>query len=45
MRSFEFCDGTPAEFVERVQGLLAARGLADHVPLRCEGEELVVGFR
>jgi hypothetical protein len=45
MRSFEFCDGTPAEFVERVQGVLADRGLADHVTLRCEGEELVVGFR
>ena len=45
MRAFEFDDGTPAEFVERVQGVLAERGLADYVNLRCEGDELVVGFR
>ena len=45
MRAFEFGGGTPAEFVERVQGVLADRGLADHVSLRREGDELVVGFR
>ena len=45
MRAFEFGGGTPAVFVERVRGVLADRGLADHVSLRREGDELVVGFR
>jgi hypothetical protein len=45
MRAFEFDDGAPAEFVERVQGVLAERELADFVNLRCEGDELVVGFK
>jgi hypothetical protein len=45
MRAFEFDDGAPAEFVERVQGVLAERELADFVNLRCDGEELVVGFK
>ena len=45
VRAFDFDDGTPAEFVERVQVVLAERGLADYVNLRCEGDELVVGFR
>jgi len=45
MRAFEFGDGAPAEFVERVQGVLADRGLAEYVNLRFEGDELVVGFK
>ena len=45
VKTFEFDQGTPAEFVERVQGVLADRGLADFVNLRCEGDELVVGFK
>ena len=45
MRAFEFGDGAPAEFVERVQGVLTERGLAEHVDVRCEGDELVVGFK
>jgi hypothetical protein len=45
MRAFEFDDGAPAEFVERVQGVLADRGLAEHVRLHREGDELVVGFK
>jgi hypothetical protein len=45
MRAFEFGNGAPAEFVERVRGVLADRGLAEYVNLRCEGDELVVGFR
>jgi hypothetical protein len=45
MKAFEFDDGTPAEFVERVRGVLVERGLAEYVNLRCEGDELVVGFK
>jgi len=45
MRAFEFEGGTPAEFVGRVQGELADRGLADFVNLRYEGDQLVVGFK
>jgi hypothetical protein len=45
MRAFEFGGGTPAEFVERVQGVLVDRGLADYVTLRREDNELVVGFK
>jgi hypothetical protein len=45
MKAFEFDDGSPAEFVERVRGVLAERDLADIVNLRCEGDELVVGFK
>ena len=45
MRAFDFGGGTPAEFVERVQGVLTDRGLADYVTLRREGDELVVGFK
>ena len=45
VKAFEFHGGTPAEFVERVRGFLADRGLADNVSLRREGDELVVGFR
>jgi len=45
VKTFEFDDGTPEEFVERVQGVLADRGLADYVNLRREGDELVVGFK
>ena len=45
MRAFEFEGGTPAEFVGRVQGELADRGLADIVNLRYEGDQLIVGFK
>ena len=45
MRAFDFEGGTPTEFVERVQGVLTDRGLADYVTLRREGDELVVGFK
>ncbi len=45
MRAFEFEGGTPTEFVEKVHGVLAERGLADYVNLRREDHELVVGFK
>jgi len=45
MKAFEFDGGAPAEFVERVQGVLVERELAGIVSLRCEGDELVVGFK
>ena len=45
MKAFEFDGGAPAEFVGRVQSVLAERGLADHVNLHHEGGELVVTFR
>jgi hypothetical protein len=45
MRAFEFGDGAPGEFVERVREVLVDRGLADYVNLRREGDELVVGFK
>ena len=45
MKAFEFDDGAPAEFVERVQGVLVERELADIVNLRRKGDELVVGFK
>ena len=45
MKAFEFDAGAPAEFVERVQGVLAERGLAEYVNLRCERDELVVVFK
>jgi hypothetical protein len=45
MKAFDFDGGSPAEFVERVEGVLAERELADFVNLHCEGDELVVGFR
>ena len=44
MKAFEFGDGSPSEFVERVQAVLADRGLAEYVNLHREGDELVVGF-
>jgi len=45
VKTFEFDGGTPVEFVERVQGVLADRGLADYVNVRCKGDELVVAFK
>lgn len=45
MKAFEFNAGAPAEFVARVQGVLAERGLAEYVNLRCERDELVVVFK
>jgi hypothetical protein len=45
MKAFEFDGGGADEFVERVQRVLIDRGLADFVNLRCEGDELVVGFK
>ena len=45
VNSFEFDGGTVAEFVDRVRGALAERGLAEYVDLNREGDELVVSFR
>jgi hypothetical protein len=45
VKAFEFDGGTVTEFVGRVRALLLERGLADHVKLRSEGNELVVEFR
>jgi hypothetical protein len=44
MRAFEFNDASLAEFIEKARGALSASGLAEHVRLRRDGDELVVDF-
>jgi len=45
MKAFVMNDGTPAEFVDRVEGALGERGLSDYIDLHLEGADLVVRFR
>ena len=45
MRAFVMNEGTPAEFVERVDRELVERGLGDYIDLHLEEPDLVVRFR
>lgn len=45
MRAFVMNDGTPDEFIDRVERELAERGLGDYIDLHLDGPDLVVRFR
>jgi hypothetical protein len=45
VHAFEFADGSISEFINRVRGALAERGLAEYVGLDHVGDELLVRFR
>ena len=38
-------DGTPEEFIDRIERAVAERGLGDYIALHLEGSDLVVNFR
>ena len=45
MRAFVMNEGTPDEFIDRVERALAERGLGDYIGLHLDGPDLVVRFR
>ena len=45
MRAFVMNEGTPAEFIDRVERELGERGLGDYIGLHLDGPDLVVRFR
>jgi hypothetical protein len=45
MRAFVMNDGTPDEFIDRVERALGERGLGDYIDLHLDGPDLVVRFR
>jgi len=45
MRAFVMNEGTPAEFIDRVDRELGERGLGDYIGLDLDGPDLVVRFR